>query len=197
MRLGQRAKLDALLAHDDAPPTVNSPLGAAVGLPEGDPLFGIGADIGEAQWRSVLRQLIALGYLRTEGEYNPLELDASAREVLRGEVQLLLRMPTEASARGRGAKGRGGGRAGSKGAPIALDDAGQACFDALKAWRASVAREHNLPAYVVFHDATLAEMARLRPQSLDELGAISGVGAKKLDAYGMDILRVVGHDVAS
>jgi ATP-dependent DNA helicase RecQ len=153
--------------------------------------FGIGADVAEAQWRSVLRQLIALGYLRTEGEYNTLELDASARDVLRGEVQLLLRTPTEASGRGRGAKARGTAR-GSKAAPIALDDAAQVRFDALKAWRASVAREHNLPAYVVFHDATLAEMARACPQSLDALGAISGVGAKKLDAYGADILRVVG-----
>ena len=61
----------------------------------------------------------------------------------------------------------------------------------LKAWRAEVAREHNLPAYVVFHDATLAEMARVRPQSLDALGQISGVGAKKLEAYGRDILRAL------
>ena len=154
--------------------------------------YGIGADLGEPQWRSVLRQLIALGYLRTEGEYNTLELDGSAREVLRGDVQLLLRVPTETSARGRGAKGRGAGR-GTKAAPIALDSAAQTRFDALKAWRASVAREHNLPAYVVFHDATLAEMARSCPQSLDALGSISGVGAKKLDAYGADILRVVGE----
>ena len=155
--------------------------------------FGIGADVGEPQWRSVLRQLIALGYLRTEGEYNTLELDASARDVLRGEVQLLLRTPTETSGRSRGAKGRGA-RGAAKAAPIALDDAAQARFDALKAWRGAVAREHNLPAYVVFHDATLAEMARARPQSLDELGAISGVGAKKLDAYGADILRVVADE---
>ncbi|MEO6743565.1 MAG: DNA helicase RecQ [Caldimonas sp.] len=156
--------------------------------------FGIGADIGETQWRSVLRQLIALGYLHTEGEYNTLELDASARDVLRGEVQLLLRVPAETAGRGRSAKARGPRGAG-KAAPIALDDAAQVRFDALKAWRAAIAREHNLPAYVVFHDATLAEMARTCPQSLDELGAISGVGAKKLDAYGADILRVVADDL--
>ena len=64
-------------------------------------------------------------------------------------------------------------------------------FAALKAWRAEVAREHNLPAYVVFHDATLAEMARRAPGSLDALGEISGVGAKKLEAYGREILRVL------
>jgi len=156
--------------------------------------FGIGADVAETQWRSVLRQLIALGYLRTEGEYNTLELDASARDVLRGEVQLLLRVQTETTGRSRSAKARGPRGAG-KAAPIAFDDAAQLRFDALKAWRAAIAREHNLPAYVVFHDATLAEMARTCPQSLDELGAISGVGAKKLDAYGADILRVVADDL--
>ena len=155
--------------------------------------FGIGADLSETQWRGVLRQLIALGHLRTEGEYNTLELTASAREVLKGEVALLLRVPSEAPKRGR--TGRvtkaGGGR--EKPAPIALDDDGQRRYAALKAWRAEVAREHNLPAYVVFHDATLAEMARDQPGSLDELGGISGVGAKKLEAYGREILRVLGE----
>jgi ATP-dependent DNA helicase RecQ len=65
-------------------------------------------------------------------------------------------------------------------------------FEALKAWRAEVAREHNLPAYIVFHDATLAEMAQAAPDSLDALSEISGVGAKKLEAYGREILRVLG-----
>ncbi|MFT3954055.1 MAG: DNA helicase RecQ [Piscinibacter sp.] len=152
--------------------------------------FGIGADLSEAQWRGVLRQLIALGHLRTEGEYNTLELAASAREVLQGKVPLLLRVPSEAPARGRG-RGARGGAAKEKAAPIALDAAGQQRYAALKAWRAEVAREHNLPAYVVFHDATLAEMARSQPASLDALGGISGVGAKKLEAYGREILRVL------
>lgn len=150
--------------------------------------FGIGADLSEQQWRGVLRQLIALGHLRAEGEYNTLELMDSAREVLRGEVQLLLRVPSETPKRGRVAKA---GAARDKAAPIALDDEGQRRYAALKAWRAEVAREHNLPAYVVFHDATLAEMARSRPASLGELGGISGVGAKKLEAYGREILRVL------
>ncbi|WP_341887786.1 DNA helicase RecQ [Variovorax sp. YR752] len=153
--------------------------------------FGIGADLSETQWRGVLRQLIALGHLRTEGEYNTLELTPSAREVLQGRVPLLLRVPSEAPKRGRSGRvaKAGGGR--EKAAPIALDDDGQRRYAALKAWRAEVAREHNLPAYVVFHDATLAEMARAHPGSLDELGAISGVGAKKLEAYGREILRVL------
>ncbi|BAL97969.1 DNA helicase RecQ [Rubrivivax gelatinosus] len=150
--------------------------------------FGIGADVAESQWRGVLRQLIALGHLRTEGEFNTLELTASAREVLRGEVQLLLRVPAETPRRGRTARTRGSA---DKPPPLPLDEAATARFTALKAWRGEVAREHNVPAYVVFHDATLAEMARERPQTLDDLAGISGVGAKKLEAYGEEILRVL------
>ncbi|GAP38865.1 DNA helicase RecQ [Piscinibacter sakaiensis] len=152
--------------------------------------FGIGAEVSEAQWRSVLRQLIALGHLRSEGEYGTLALTPSAREVLRGEVTLLLRQPSEAPRRGRGTRSRGGA---DKPPPVPLDEAASSRFAALKAWRAEVAREHNLPAYVVFHDATLAEMARLAPQDLDAVGGISGVGAKKLEAYGREILRVLAE----
>jgi ATP-dependent DNA helicase RecQ len=79
---------------------------------------------------------------------------------------------------------------------VALDEAGLARFAALKAWRAEVAREHKLPPYEVFHDATLAEMAREAPDSLDALAGISGVGAKKLEAYGSELLRVLQQTVA-
>ena len=151
--------------------------------------FGIGVDISDALWRVVLRQLIALGYVRSEGEYNTLELTENARQVLRGEVQLLLRQPSEK--RGR-AKGGHSPRGKTKPPPVPLDEAGLARFAALKAWRAGVAREHNLPAYVVFNDATLAEMAQEAPETLDDLSDISGVGAKKLEAYGREILRVLG-----
>jgi ATP-dependent DNA helicase RecQ len=151
--------------------------------------FGVGADVAEAQWRSVLRQLIALGHLRTEGEYNTLELTPSARDVLRGQVQLLLRVPAEAAPRARSGKAAKPSRA--KAPPLPLSDDGLERFAALKAWRAEVARGHNLPAFVVFHDASLAEMARERPASLDALAGISGVGAKKLEAYGPEILRVL------
>ncbi|MDP3083449.1 MAG: DNA helicase RecQ [Rubrivivax sp.] len=151
--------------------------------------YGIGADVSEAQWRSVLRQLVALGHLHTEGEFNTLALSASAREVLRGDIQLLLRQASESPKRGKSA--RGGRAARDKPPPLPLDDAGLLRFTALKAWRGEVGRSHNVPAYVVFHDATLAEMARECPQSLDALAAISGVGAKKLEAYGQEILRVL------
>jgi ATP-dependent DNA helicase RecQ len=76
-------------------------------------------------------------------------------------------------------------------APIALDETAQARFAALKTWRAEVAREHNLPAYVIFHDATLAAIAERAPQTPDDLQGISGIGAKKLEAYGAEVLRVV------
>jgi ATP-dependent DNA helicase RecQ len=153
--------------------------------------FGIGADVSQAQWRLVLRQLIALGHVQTEGDYNTLALADSAREVLRGEVPVMLRVPTEAKPRGKAARVRGAS-GGTKPPPLPLDDEATERFTALKAWRAEIAREHNVPAYVVFHDTTLAEMARGCPSSLDDLAGISGVGSKKLEAYGAEILRVLG-----
>jgi ATP-dependent DNA helicase RecQ len=158
--------------------------------------YGVGADITEAQWRAVLRQLIALGHVRTEGEYHTLELTPSAREVLRGEVNLLLRVASSTPPRSRSKTVRGAaGKSSSKdkAPPLPLDEEALQRFTDLKAWRAEVAKEHNLPAYVVFHDATLAEMARSMPGTLDELSEISGVGAKKLQAYGEEILRVLGR----
>ncbi|TMH00452.1 MAG: DNA helicase RecQ [Betaproteobacteria bacterium] len=152
--------------------------------------FGIGADLSEAQWRGVVRQLVALGHLRTEGEFNTLELADTARAVLKGEVDIVLREPRE-PVRGRKARvARNGQKVPA--AAATLDDSAQQRFAALKAWRAEVAREHNLPAYVVFHDATLAQMAQEAPATLDALAQISGVGAKKLEAYGREILRVLG-----
>jgi len=151
--------------------------------------FGIGADVSEAQWRLVLRQLIALGHVHAEGEFNTLALNDSAREVLRGEVPVHLRVPADTKPRGRTA--RGGRTAAGKAPPMPLNAAATERYAALKAWRAEVAKEHNLPAYIVFHDATLAEMAREQPATLDALGGITGVGTKKLQAYGAEILRVL------
>ena len=156
--------------------------------------FGIGADIAEQQWRGVLRQLIALGHVRSVGEFNTLELSDSARAVLRGEVPVLLRVAAEPPPRGRKAARATGRTAAAKPPPLPLDEAGLARFATLKAWRAEVAKAHNLPAYIVFHDATLAEMARARPSTLDELAGIGGVGARKLEAYGPEILRVLEAD---
>ena len=148
--------------------------------------FGVGADLSENQWRAVLRQLIALGYVVAEGEYNTLALNDSARAVLKGDVQLTLREAAEAPRRGKAGKS-----AGKPAAPADLQGDASARFADLRAWRAEVAREHNLPAYIVFNDATLADMARVAPQTLGELGQISGVGIKKLQAYGEQILLVL------
>ncbi len=148
--------------------------------------FGVGADLSENQWRAVLRQLIALGHVVAEGEYNTLALTDSARAVLKGDVQLTLREAAEAPRRGKAGKG-----AGKPAAPADLQGDALARFADLRAWRAEVAREHNLPAYIVFNDATLADMARVAPQTLGELAQISGVGVKKLQAYGEQILRVL------
>ncbi|MBA4177503.1 MAG: ATP-dependent DNA helicase RecQ [Leptothrix sp. (in: Bacteria)] len=153
--------------------------------------FGIGADVSDAQWRLVLRQLIALGHVHAEGEFNTLALSDSAREVLRGEVPVRLRVPAETKPRGKAGRERGPRGSAGKPPPMPLNAAATERFAALKAWRAEVASEHNLPAYIVFHDATLAEMAREQPDSLEALGRISGVGAKKLEAYGAEILRVL------
>jgi ATP-dependent DNA helicase RecQ len=157
--------------------------------------FAIGADLDDARWRGVLRQLVALGHVVTEGEYNTLALTDSARTVLKGEVPIVLRVPREAPPRSRTRRDRKEAAPGktSSGAGLAatLDAQAQQRFAALRAWRADVAREHNLPAYVVFHDATLATMAQQQPTSLEALSTISGVGAKKLEAYGTAILRVL------
>jgi ATP-dependent DNA helicase RecQ len=153
--------------------------------------FGIGADLSEAQWRGVIRQLIALGHLATEGEYNTLALTDSARAVLRGEVRIELREPREPTPRSRSSRARAGASPRVPRAAATLDAAGQARFAALKSWRTEVAREHNLPAYIVFNDAALAQMAAEAPDSLSALAGVSGVGAKKLDAYGRQILRVL------
>ncbi|HWI82155.1 MAG TPA: RecQ family ATP-dependent DNA helicase [Ramlibacter sp.] len=152
--------------------------------------FGIAADLGEAQLRGVLRQLIATGALAVDTQaYNTLQLTPASRAVLRGETPVRLResvsLPAARSRR------RGAGDKAPPAVAAGLSADGQARFAALKAWRAEVAREHNLPAYVIFHDATLAAIAALAPSSLSQLQGVSGIGARKLEAYGPDVLRVV------
>ncbi len=154
--------------------------------------FGIGAAFSEAQLRGVLRQLIAVGAVEVDAQaFNTLRLTEGSRAVLRGEQTVMLR---EALAAPSSSRSRRTASAKPAAAAVAagLTEAGQARFAALKAWRAEVAREHNLPAYVIFHDATLAAIAALAPQSLDDLQTVSGIGAKKLQAYGLEVLRVVG-----
>ena len=151
--------------------------------------FGVGSSFSEVQLRSVLRQLIAMGAVRVNAEaFNTLELTDAARPVLRGEVPVLLR---ESTTEKRSRPKKDARLATVVKAPVALDSDALLRFSALKAWRAEVARQHNLPAYVIFHDATLATIAQRAPQSLADLQGISGIGAKKLEAYGGEVLRVV------
>jgi len=154
--------------------------------------FGIGADLSETQWRAVLRQLIAISAVAVDAQaFNTLKLTDASRAVLKGEVPVRLRVSLAAS---HERKTRRAATVAAPKAPIDLDTAGQNRFAALKAWRFDVAKAHNLPAYVIFHDATLAAIAQCAPQSLGDLQGISGIGARKLEAYGAAVLAVVaGH----
>ncbi|MEY3124892.1 MAG: helicase RecQ, partial [Pseudomonadota bacterium] len=144
--------------------------------------FGIGANFSELQLRGVLRQLIAIGAVAVDAQaFNTLQLTEHSRAVLKGEIGVQLResVSTPVERKGR----RSARLSAVVKAPITLDSEALMRYSALKAWRAEVAREHNLPAYVIFHDATLAAIAQRAPQSLDDLQGISGIGAKKLEAY--------------
>ena len=152
--------------------------------------FGIGAEIGEQQWRSVLRQLIALGMVRVNPEaFNTLQLTGAAREFLRSEQKIQVREgTTETSSSARKSTAN---KLSKEKATTNMNLGARERLAALKAWRAEVAKEHNLPAYVIFHDATLISIANLAPQSLQELSGISGMGTKKIEAYGHEVLRLV------
>jgi ATP-dependent DNA helicase RecQ len=153
--------------------------------------FGLGVDFSEQQLRGVLRQLIAVGAVAVHGEFSTLQLTPASRPVLKGELPVMLRESVSAPASRKGRNPRLGAVVK---APINLDSEGLLRYSALKAWRAEVALQHNLPAYVIFHDATLAAIAQRAPQSLHDLQGISGMGAKKLEAYASDVLRVVTQD---
>ncbi|WP_169748371.1 DNA helicase RecQ [Xenophilus azovorans] len=159
--------------------------------------FGLGAEFSEPQLRGVLRQLIAIGAIAVNAEkFNTLQLTDGSRAVLKGEVPVRLResisAPTPST---RSRRSRGEGKAPAVAAAAApLDAAGQARFAALKTWRAEVAKANNLPAYVIFHDATLAAIAQRAPASLGDLQGISGIGASKLEKYGAQVLEVCAQN---
>ena len=155
--------------------------------------FGIGKTFSETQLRGVLRQLIAIGALGVEAHpYSTLYLTDASRAVLKGEVSIRLRasvtLPADKSNK-RGSTGKAGGAI--KPAPIELDASAQVRYAALKAWRSEVAKSHNLPAYVIFHDATLAAIAQAAPHDVQSLQDIAGIGVKKREAYGDEVLRVI------
>jgi len=147
--------------------------------------FGIGPELNERQWRAVFRQLVALGHLRTDSEaFGALKLADSARDVLRGETAVMLR---EDAGRPPKEKGR---RTPARTVDLVQPVSG-ALLEALRAWRLGVAREHGVPAYVVFHDATLETIAALRPHTREQLRGVSGVGDRKLERYGDALLDIV------
>ncbi|MFF2810978.1 DNA helicase RecQ [Streptomyces sp. NPDC058000] len=148
-------------------------------------VFGIGADLREAEWRGVVRQLLAQGLLAVEGDYGTLVLTEISGEVLRGQRQVAMRREPEKPARAAKAKSKG------KRAPVDLPEEALPVFEALRGWRGSTAKEQGVPAYVIFHDATLREIAVACPTGITELGAISGVGENKLAKYGEQILEVL------
>ncbi|HEY7903290.1 MAG TPA: DNA helicase RecQ [Casimicrobiaceae bacterium] len=146
-------------------------------------VFGIGADTDEAAWRLVFRQLVALGLAEVDhGAYGALKLCAAARPVLKGEAPVSMR---RAVARPRGGTRTRGARAG---ADLASVDA--SLLARLKAWRLNEAREQGVPAFVIFNDRTLAEVAQRRPISVDSLRGIGGIGDAKLARYGDALLRM-------
>lgn len=146
--------------------------------------YGIGADLSDQDWRSVVRQLLARGILVAQGDYGTLAPGEQAAGVLRGETPVPLRKdtigrPTSAA------------RVRKAGAADAVDAADRGLFEALRAWRAETAREQGVPAYIVFGDATLRALAAHRPASLADLDGITGIGAKKREAYGEGVLAVI------
>lgn len=147
--------------------------------------WNIGDDLSEHQWRGVARQLLAQGLLATQGEYGTLTVTDAASDVLSGRRTVMLRTEPERAPRSRGVKA----------APAAADlEPVQAeLFEALRAWRAGEAREQGVPAYIVFGDATLRAVAVARPERLTDLDGITGIGAKKLEAYGDALLAVVAR----
>jgi len=144
--------------------------------------FGVGAELDKQQWRGVFRQLVAAGLLATDDEgYGTLRLTEASRDVLRGATPVHLRRQADQTERKRARQKTRGERARAS-LDIAPHEA--PLWDALRDLRGRLAREQGVPAYVIFHDATLLAMLREKPQTLDALGAISGVGERKLARYG-------------
>ncbi|MEU7977307.1 DNA helicase RecQ [Micromonospora sp. NPDC049081] len=148
--------------------------------------FGIGTELREAEWRGVVRQLLAEGLLAVEGDYGTLALTEASADVLARRRTVTMRREPEKVASTRSAKPRGAATVVAE-----LSPAAGSLFERLRAWRGATAKEQGVPAYVIFHDATLRQIATDSPTSLAELSRISGVGENKLAKYGESILTVL------
>ncbi|MFD5174221.1 DNA helicase RecQ [Nocardia sp. NPDC058379] len=150
-------------------------------------VFGIGTDLRDTEWRGVTRQLLAGGLLAVQGEYGVLALTEASNEVLfEGKKVLMRREPERAARPARSAK--------SAKATVDLPATDLPLFERLRAWRAATAKEQGVPAYVVFHDATLREIVARKPGSLAELGTVGGVGENKLARYGEGVLAALTEE---
>ncbi|REF98387.1 ATP-dependent DNA helicase RecQ [Asanoa ferruginea] len=153
-------------------------------------VFGIGTELSESEWRGAVRQLLAQGLLAVEGDYGTLLLTDASRAVLGKERQVMLRRdPPKTPRQSRAAT--------PKAAAAAANLSGEAVgtFERLRAWRAATAKEQGVPAYVIFHDATLRQFANDEPRTLAELGKVSGVGENKLAKYGQQVLDVLAESM--
>ena len=143
-------------------------------------VFGIGTDLRDTEWRGIVRQLLAQGLLAVEGDYGTLVLTDGSAQVLRKQRPVMLRREPERPAKAP--------RARKAGPAASLPAEAAAAFERLRAWRAAAAKEQGVPAYVIFHDATLREVAMTSPSSLAELSKVSGIGETKLARYGQQLL---------
>ena len=151
-------------------------------------VYGVGADRSEQEWRAIARQAIALGLLTVDHDaFSSLKLTDAARPVLKGEQKVQLRQYQKPVKPKRQSTSR------SNYEEMELSRSEQAIFDRLRSWRMGTAREHGVPAYVVFQDATLREIAKVKPTSIDALRGVSGVGEKKLVSYGDEIVALIGE----
>jgi ATP-dependent DNA helicase RecQ len=143
-------------------------------------VFGVGTELAEAEWRGVARQLLAQGLLTVEGEHGTLVLTEASAEVLGRRREVRLRTEPKRAVRGSTRR--------AAAAETELPAEARPVFERLRAWRAATAKEQGVPAYVIFHDATLRQIATEAPTTLTELGSVSGVGENKLAKYGQQIL---------
>ena len=145
----------------------------------------MGAEVETKQWRSIIRQLIALGYVRVDPAYGGLALGAHCKPLLKGRETLELRVDRS------GKRGRARSRLKKELPPIEMED--EPLWEALRELRLRLAKEQDVPPYVIFHDATLREMLARRPTSTAELENVPGIGEKKRDAYGREFVDLIAE----
>jgi ATP-dependent DNA helicase RecQ len=155
-------------------------------------VFGVGKDLTDTQWRAVVRQLLAQGVLAVEGDYGTLVCTPASDEVLYSGRQIRLREDPARTALAKPARAsRATGSASADAAAMILTEPASAVFEQLRAWRGAAAKEQGVPAYVIFHDATLRQIATQVPSTLAELATVNGVGENKLAKYGQQILDLL------